>query len=111
MDAHIIKNTDTIPKVLCARGTRYTIGWMFDKFYQTVLKLWVKPDYFYHPSYIIKSNAFTLQEPLENPRIKEKIQAQYGDGLELFSKINVNGGHAIPLFDWLKSKQSGTLWK
>lgn len=53
---------------------------------------------------------FMNQEPLENPRIKEKIQAQYGDGLELFSKINVNGGHAIPLFDWLKSKQSGTLW-
>lgn len=28
----------------------------------------------------------------------------------MFSKINVNGSHAIPLFDFLKTKQAGTLW-
>lgn len=53
---------------------------------------------------------FMNQEPLDNPRIKEKIQKMYGEGLDLFSKINVNGGHAIPLFDFLKTKQAGTLW-
>ena len=62
-------------------------------------------------SLFMSPHFFESQEPLDNPRIKEKIHAQYGDGLELFAKINVNGGHAIPLFDWLKNKQAGTLWK
>lgn len=53
-------------------------------------------------------NQFGGQEPWPEPKIKEFVHG-YSDGFELFSKIEVNGNNALPLFKYLKHKQGGTL--
>lgn len=52
-------------------------------------------------------NQFGGQEPWDEPKIKE-FMLKYSDGFEMFSKIDVNGSNAHPLFEFLKKKQSGT---
>lgn len=51
-----------------------------------------------------------FQEPWAEPKIKE-FMLGYSDGFEMFSKINVNGSNAHPLYNYLKNKQGGTLGK
>ena len=51
---------------------------------------------------------YILQEPWDEQIIKEYVTTNYTDGFELFSKVNVNGGEAHPLFKYLKSKLKGT---
>ena len=51
------------------------------------------------------SNQFGEQEPDSDEVIKEKIVDMFGVTFDLYSKIEVNGPGAIPLYDWLKSSE------
>jgi len=53
-------------------------------------------------------NQFGGQEPGTEQEIKEFV-AKYNVEFDMFSKINVNGDSAHPLFTFLKSKQAGFL--
>jgi len=54
-------------------------------------------------------NQFGSQEPGSNEQIKEFAQENYGAQFDLYSKIDVNGNKADPLYKFLKAKQKGTL--
>jgi len=54
-------------------------------------------------------NQFANQEPGTNAEIKAWAKKKFGVTFDMFSKINVNGDDAIPLYKYLKSKQGGTL--
>jgi len=57
-------------------------------------------------------NQFGSQEPATDAEIKafaESKGAEIGKGFDLFSKIDVNGKEAHPLWEYLKKKQQGTL--
>lgn len=54
-------------------------------------------------------NQFGNQEPGTNEEIKAFATGKYGVQFDMFSKINVNGDNAIPLYKYLKRKQGGTL--
>ncbi|KAK3090770.1 hypothetical protein FSP39_014492 [Pinctada imbricata] len=54
-------------------------------------------------------NQFGSQEPGTNEEIKKFATDTYSVQFDMFSKINVNGGSAHPLYSYLKKKQSGTL--
>lgn len=49
------------------------------------------------------------QEPWAEAEIKEYVSKTYGTKFDLFAKVNVNGGDAHPLYQWLKSRLPGTL--
>lgn len=53
-------------------------------------------------------NQFGGQEPGTEQEIKEFV-AKYNVEFDMFSKINVNGDSAHPLFTFLKAKQAGFL--
>jgi len=53
-------------------------------------------------------NQFGGQEPGSESEIKEFV-AKYNVTFDMFSKINVNGGSAHPLWAFLKEKQGGFL--
>jgi len=55
------------------------------------------------------SNEFGGQEPLPEPEIKKYVEETFHVTFDMYSKINVNGDGAHPLFKYLKSKQHGTL--
>ena len=55
--------------------------------------------------YFLHSSLF--QEPKSEPEIKEFVK-QYNVEFDMFSKINVNGDEAHPLFKFLKKKCGGT---
>ena len=52
--------------------------------------------------------CFNLQEPDPEPVIKQFAEG-YGVKFDMFSKINVNGSNALPLYKYLKSKLKRTL--
>jgi glutathione peroxidase-family protein len=54
-------------------------------------------------------NQFGSQEPGTEAEIKKFATEKYGVKFDMFSKINVNGSSAHPLFNYLKKKQGGTL--
>jgi len=54
-------------------------------------------------------NQFGSQEPGTDAEIKEFATSKYAVEFDMFSKINVNGSNADPLYNFLKSKQGGTL--
>lgn len=54
-------------------------------------------------------NQFGHQEPGSNEEIKEFCEMNYGVEFPLFSKIEVNGEAAHPLYKFLKSKKGGLL--
>lgn len=54
-------------------------------------------------------NQFGKQEPGSNKEIKQFAQDSYGVRFPLFSKVDVNGSAADPLFDWLKKQKGGIL--
>jgi len=54
-------------------------------------------------------NQFGSQEPGSNEEVKKFAQDNFGVQFDLFSKIDVNGNKADPLFKYLKQKQKGTL--
>ncbi len=54
-------------------------------------------------------NQFGGQEPGSEGDIQEFCQLNYGVSFPMFSKVDVNGSNAHPLFKYLKSKLGGTL--
>ncbi len=54
-------------------------------------------------------NQFGGQEPGTEEEIGEFCQMNYGVTFPMFSKIDVNGDDAHPLFEWLKSEKKGLL--
>lgn len=52
-------------------------------------------------------NQFGNQEPDENGYIEKSCRINYGTTFPLFSKIDVNGNNAEPLFSYLKSTTPG----
>ncbi|MDO5651016.1 MAG: glutathione peroxidase [Moraxella sp.] len=54
-------------------------------------------------------NQFGRQEPNDGMAIGEFCQRNYGVSFLMMDKINVNGDDAHPLYQWLKSEQSGLL--
>lgn len=48
-------------------------------------------------------NQFGAQEPGSNDEILEFAQSKYDCNFQLFSKIDVNGDNAAPLYEFLKS--------
>jgi glutathione peroxidase-family protein len=55
------------------------------------------------------SNQFAGQEPWPEPEIKKFVTDKFHATFDLYSKINVNGDGTHPLWNYLKSKQHGTL--
>jgi len=54
-------------------------------------------------------NQFGGQEPGTNEEIKQFAVGKYNVTFDMFSKIDVNGGDAHPLWVYLKNKQGGFL--
>nr|CAH8865568.1 unnamed protein product [Trichobilharzia regenti] len=54
-------------------------------------------------------NQFGSQEPWPEAEIKKFVTEKYGVEFDMFSKINVNGPNAHPLFKFLKNRLEGTL--
>lgn len=56
-------------------------------------------------------NQFGGQEPGSADDIAQTCQINYGVSFPVFAKIDVNGGNAHPLFQWLTGKLPGFLGK
>ncbi|MBA2078867.1 MAG: glutathione peroxidase [Rhodanobacter sp. 68-29] len=54
-------------------------------------------------------DQFGHQEPGDEAAIREFCDASYGVTFPLFAKIEVNGEHAHPLYQWLKHEGKGIL--
>ncbi|WP_213739021.1 glutathione peroxidase [Bradyrhizobium sp. dw_411] len=54
-------------------------------------------------------NQFGKQEPGDAAEIGEFCSTNYGVSFPMFDKIDVNGGSAHPLYQYLKSEKSGLL--
>lgn len=54
-------------------------------------------------------NQFGSQEPGTDAEVKQFATSRFGVTFDMFSKINVNGDDAHPLYKYLKLKQKGTL--
>ncbi len=55
-------------------------------------------------------NQFGKQEPKSEDEIVFFCQGTYDVQFDMFSKIDVNGENAHPLYKYLKDQQSGFLW-
>ena len=55
------------------------------------------------------SNEFGHQDPGSNDEIATFCQRNYGVSFPMMGKIEVNGGGAHPLFQWLKAEAPGLL--
>lgn len=56
------------------------------------------------------SNQFGKQEPASDEKIRFFCQGTYDVHFDMFSKVDVNGESAIPLYKYLKKEQKGVLW-
>lgn len=54
-------------------------------------------------------DQFGHQEPGDEAEIKNFCSLTYDVSFPMFSKVNVNGGEAHPLYEWLKKEKSGLL--
>lgn len=54
-------------------------------------------------------NQFGKQEQGNADEISEFCEVNYGVSFQMMAKIDVNGKHAHPLYQWLKSQKSGLL--
>jgi len=54
-------------------------------------------------------NQFGSQDPGSNDEIQSFCQINYGVSFPVLGKIDVNGGKADPLYEWLKKEQPGLL--
>lgn len=55
------------------------------------------------------SNQFGAQEPGPDDQIAQFCEMNFGVSFPLFSKIDVNGAKAHPLYQWLTSEKKGFL--
>lgn len=56
------------------------------------------------------SNQFGKQEPKSDKEIYFFCQGTYDVSFDMFSKVDVNGDNATPLYKYLKNQKSGILW-
>jgi glutathione peroxidase len=54
-------------------------------------------------------DQFGHQEPGDEAEIAGFCELNYGVGFPMFSKVDVNGDAAHPLFQWLRSEKGGVL--
>jgi glutathione peroxidase len=54
-------------------------------------------------------NQFGAQEPGDARQIEQFCESNYAVTFPMFAKIDVNGSHTHPLFDYLKREKSGLL--
>ena len=54
-------------------------------------------------------NQFGAQEPASEPEIAQFCESNYGVSFPVFSKIEVNGPNAHPLFQFLRREKGGIL--
>ena len=54
-------------------------------------------------------NQFGRQDPGSNDEIEEFCQLNYGVSFPMFSKIDVNGPKADPLYQYLKAEKPGLM--
>ena len=54
-------------------------------------------------------NQFGGQEPGDAGEIAEFCQVNFGLTFPLMAKVDVNGEHASPLFDWMKREKPGVM--
>ncbi|WP_179504664.1 MULTISPECIES: glutathione peroxidase [unclassified Sphingomonas] len=54
-------------------------------------------------------NQFGAQEPGSAEEIESFCKVNFGLSFPLMAKVDVNGDHAEPLFDWLKAEAPGVL--
>ncbi len=54
-------------------------------------------------------NQFGAQEPGSADEIDQFCRVNFGVSFPLMAKVEVNGPHADPLFDWLKAEAPGVL--
>ena len=54
-------------------------------------------------------NQFGAQEPGDATQISQFCESNYAITFPMFAKIDVNGSHAHPLFEYLKREKSGLL--
>ena len=54
-------------------------------------------------------NQFGSQEPGDASQIEQFCESNYAVSFPMFAKIDVNGGDAHPLYQFLKSERSGLL--
>ena len=54
-------------------------------------------------------NQFGHQEPGDESQIQQFCSTKFGVSFPMFAKIDVNGGHAHPLYKYLKGEKSGLL--
>ncbi len=54
-------------------------------------------------------NQFGAQDAGSNPEIAEFCQLNYGVSFPMMAKIDVNGAHAHPLYQWLVKEAPGLL--
>jgi glutathione peroxidase len=55
------------------------------------------------------SNEFGRQDPGSNDEIASFCQLNFGVSFPMMAKVDVNGGDAHPLFQWLKTEAPGLL--
>ena len=55
------------------------------------------------------SNQFGAQDPGSNDEIASFCQVNYGVSFPMMSKVEVNGGNAHPLWQWLTAEAPGIL--
>ena len=54
-------------------------------------------------------NQFGAQDPGSNTEIAEYCRLNYGVSFPMMAKIDVNGGQAAPLYQWLSAQAPGLL--
>lgn len=54
-------------------------------------------------------DQFGHQEPGSDAEIKDFCSSRYDVTFPMFAKVEVNGEHALPLYQWLKSEGKGLL--
>jgi len=54
-------------------------------------------------------NQFGSQDPGSNDEIQEFCQVNYGVTFPVLGKIDVNGGQAAPVYEWLKKEKPGVM--
>jgi glutathione peroxidase-family protein len=54
-------------------------------------------------------NQFGGQDPGSNSEIQEFCQLNYGVSFPVLGKIDVNGGKAAPVYEWMKKEKPGVM--
>ncbi|KAL6249546.1 Glutathione peroxidase 2 [Rhinocladiella similis] len=97
-------------KVILAVNTASKCG--FTPQFAGLEALWKKMSEKYPDQFVIigfPCNQFGGQDPGSNDQIQEFCQLNYGVTFPVLGKTNVNGDHAEPVFEWMKSEKPGLL--